>query len=109
MLKIADEGSKVSNTDEWSVALEDYNLICEKFVVMPEIDLMASAANTKCSAFYSKLSDKTALGTDFFIQELDNKRVMYICPQVKLFLTYFFIIYQKYTMTPVESDCRAQI
>ena len=84
LLKIADEGSKVSNTDEWSVALEDYNLICEKFMVMPEIDLMASAANTKCSAFYSKLPDKTALGTDFFIQELDNKRVMYICPPVKV-------------------------
>ncbi len=28
---------------------------------------------------------------------------------IKLFLTYFLIIYQKYTMTPVDSDCRAQI
>ena len=84
LLKIADEGSKVNNTDEWAIDIEDYNLICKKFMVTPDIDLMASAANTKCPLFYSKLPDKTSLGTDFFIQELDNSRVMYICPPVKV-------------------------
>jgi hypothetical protein len=84
LLKIADEGSKVTNTDEWAIAKEDYDLICEKFMVKPVIDLMASSSNKKCPAFYSKLPDKTAAGTDFFIQDLNSENVMYICPPVKL-------------------------
>ena len=83
LLKIADEGSKVTNTDEWGFKMEDYDLICRQFKVKPVIDLMASATNTKCPLYFSKLPDKAAAGTDFFIQQLNSDQIMFVCPPIK--------------------------
>ncbi|XP_066429301.1 uncharacterized protein [Eleutherodactylus coqui] len=48
---------------EWELHPEVFSLLVEKWGV-PEVDLFASSANTKCRLFFSRGAEKQALGTD---------------------------------------------
>ncbi len=83
LLQIADDGSKSISTDEWSVSADQFNLICTKFNFVPEWDLMATAKNTKCPQFFSKLPEVGTSGVNVFLQNLSPGRKYYACPPVR--------------------------
>ncbi len=86
LLQIADSGSKHTNTDEWTIADNDFKTVCDKFGVKPVIDMMATAKNSKCEQFISKLPDKQALAVNIFFYNLVPNIVYYCLPPVKLII-----------------------
>ena len=83
LLRIADDGSKSDNTDEWGLSDTHYKFICDKFDIHPSFDLMATSSNTKCEYFYSKLPDAAASGVNVFLQNLSPAVTYFACPPVK--------------------------
>ena len=82
-LQVADSGSKSSNnTDEWSLELDSYHMVTQKFNTLPTIDGFASFDNAKCPAYFSKLPEAEAAGTDFFHQKLLTSEIYFICPPI---------------------------
>ena len=86
LLQIADSGSKNTNTDEWQIDNNDFKTICDKFEVTPVIDMMATATNTKCEKFISKLPDRQAIAVNIFFYKLVPNIVYYCLPPVKLII-----------------------
>ena len=83
LLTIADDGTKPISSDEWSFEDSDYNKLLKEFQVKPTIDCMATAKNSRCSHFYSRVPEETSHGVDFFYQDITGLTI-YICPPVNL-------------------------
>ena len=82
-IKVADEGSKTDDTDDWQVDISTFRQfdVSMKF----SIDLFASDWNCKCSRFYSNFWCKDTLGIDSFCHEWDGE-IAWVCPPIKLVL-----------------------
>lgn len=82
-IKIADEGSKTEDTDDWQVDIATF----KKFDMSMQfsIDLFASDWNTKCPRFYSNFWCNNTLGIDSFSHDWSGE-VAWVCPPIKLVL-----------------------
>jgi len=82
-IKIADEGSKTEDTDDWQVDISTFNWFNTSMKF--SVDLFASDWNCKCSRFYSNFWCKDTLGIDAFCHTWDGE-VAWVCPPIKLVL-----------------------
>jgi hypothetical protein len=82
-IKVADEGSKVEDTDDWKVDVGTF-LKFNKSMQF-SIDLFASDWNSKCPRFYSNFWCKNTLGIDAFSHDWSGE-VAWVCPPIKLVL-----------------------
>lgn len=79
-IQVADQGSKVKDTDDWSVNNTTFTTLNDQFSFT--IDLFASNENAKCPRFYSNFYCQGTQGIDAFCHNWDNE-VAWICPPVK--------------------------
>ena len=79
-IQIADDGSKISDTDDWQVDYQTFTNINEEIEFT--IDLFASDTNNKCKRFYSNFYCAGTLGIDAFCHDWAGERC-WICPPVK--------------------------
>jgi hypothetical protein len=79
-IQIADAGSKIPDSDDWSVDSENFSRIEEQFGPFT-IDLFADQSNHKTDRFYANFLCPSSLGVDAFCHTWDNE-VAWICPPV---------------------------
>ena len=79
-IKIADNGSKIQDTDNWSVDWETFQRLNSEWQFT--IDMFADDQNKKCDLFYSNFWCPETRGIDAFSQNWDNETA-WICPPVK--------------------------
>ena len=79
-IKIADDGSKITDTDDWQVDDETFQRINRKHKLT--LDLFASNRNTKCQRFYSNFYCSGTFGIDAFCHSWDEETV-WICPPIR--------------------------
>jgi hypothetical protein len=78
-----DQRGPGQSTDEWSVRSECLKPVLDRFRILPSVDGFATAANAKCSKFFSKGPQPGTSGINFFSQELVSSEIYYCCPPVK--------------------------
>jgi len=83
-IKVADAGSKHSDSDNWSIDSTTFNRISEQYGPF-SIDLFADQSNKKVTRFYSNYHCPTSIGIDAFCHSWDGE-VAWICPPVKLII-----------------------
>ena len=79
----ADEGSKITDTDDWQVDVATFKKL--DAVMHFTIDLFASPKNSQCARFYSNFWCTGTLGIDAFCHNWDDETA-WICPPIKLIL-----------------------
>jgi len=79
-IKIADDGSKTTDTDNWQVDDQTFQRNRTKFKFT--IDLFASNRNSKCQRFYSNFFYPGTSGIDAFSHSWDDE-VAWICPPIQ--------------------------
>ena len=79
-IKLADNGSKTTDTDDWQIDDETFQMSNRKFKFT--IDLFASDSNTKCKRFFSNFYCKRTNGIDAFSHSWDGE-VAWICPPIR--------------------------
>ena len=79
-IKIADDGSKTTDTDNWQVDDQTFQRNRTRFQFT--IDLFASDRNSKCQRFYSNFFCPGTSGIDAFSHSLDDE-VAWICPPIQ--------------------------
>ncbi len=69
-----------SLTDEWGTPVGLYVGMCKEFDVLPELDVCATATNTKCEKFYDKNIDglNQEWSCDFFMNPPFSKAKIWI-------------------------------
>ena len=79
-IKVADNGSKTTDTDDWQVDEETFQKInkTHRFT----IDLFASDRNTKHRKFFSNFYCKGTSGIDAFSHSWENQ-VAWVCPPIR--------------------------
>ena len=81
-IKMADEGSKKKDSDDWSIDLSSFEMIRQQFGPFT-IDLFADQSNKKVDRFYSDFLCPKSLGIDAFAHSWDHETA-WICPPVGL-------------------------
>ena len=76
-IKIADDGSKTVDTDDWQIDDETFKKNQDKYNFT--IDLFASDRNSKCKKYYSNFYCTNTSGIDAFSHSWDEE-VAWICP-----------------------------
>jgi hypothetical protein len=76
----ADEGSKATDTDDWSVDIHTFQELNEEWEFT--VDLFANQMNAKTKRFFSTFYEPAAAGIDAFAQEWDRETI-WACPPVK--------------------------
>ena len=76
-IKMADDGSKMKDTDDWQVDHESYQIINRRYSFT--IDLFASDRNTKSQKFFSNFYCTNTFGIDAFSHSWKDE-VAWICP-----------------------------
>ena len=79
-IKIADDGSKTTDTDNWQVDDQTFQRNRTRFKFT--IDLFASDRNSKCQRFYSNFFCPGTSGIDAFSHSWDDE-VAWICPPIQ--------------------------
>lgn len=79
-IKVADDGSKTTDTDDWQVDVETFEKNNQKHAFT--IDLFGSDLNTKCKRFYSNFYCPGTSGIDAFSHSWDNE-IAWICPPIR--------------------------
>lgn len=79
-IKIADNGSKQQDTDDWQVDHATFQLLNKE--TQFTIDLFADNHNTRCKRFYSNFYCSGTSGIDAFCHSWNNE-VAWICPPIK--------------------------
>jgi len=79
-IKIADDGSKTVDTDDWQIDDETFQRNKDKYDFT--IDLFASDRNSKCKKFYSNFYCTYTSGIDAFSHSWDEE-VAWICPPIQ--------------------------
>jgi hypothetical protein len=79
-IKIADDGSKTTDTDNWQVDDQTFQRNRTRFKFT--IDLFASDRNSKCQRFYSNFFCPGTSGIDAFSDSWDDE-VAWICPPIQ--------------------------
>ena len=79
-IKIADDGSKTIDTDDWQVDFETFQSSNRRHNFT--IDLFASNRNKMCKRFYSNFYCPGTLGIDAFSHSW-NGEVAWICPPIR--------------------------
>jgi hypothetical protein len=79
-IKIADDGSKIDDSDNWSVDNELFSTLNKEWGFT--VDLFADELNAKVQKFYSNFYTPNSTGIDAFAQNWD-KEVVWACPPVK--------------------------
>ena len=79
-IKIADDGSKTIDTDDWRVDHETFQRNNKRFDFT--IDLFASNRNSQCKRFYSNFYCPNTSGVDAFSHSWDDD-IAWICPPIK--------------------------
>ena len=79
-IKIADDGSKTVDTDDWQIDDETFQRNKDKYDFT--IDLFASDRNSKCKKFYSNFYCTNTSGIDAFSHSWDEE-VAWICPHIQ--------------------------
>ena len=79
-IKIADDGSKTTDTDNWQVDDQTFQRNRTRFKFT--IDLFASDRNSKCQRFYSNFFCPGSSGIDAFSHSWDDE-VAWICPPIQ--------------------------
>jgi hypothetical protein len=72
-IKVADDGSKMTDTDDWQVDYETFQKINKRYRFT--IDLFASDRNTKCPKFFSNFYCAGTFGIDAFSHSWVNEVV----------------------------------
>lgn len=80
-IKLADAGSKVRDSDNWSIDDLSFKLIEEEFGV--EFDLFANSNNKKLPRFASEFYEEGSCGLEAFSLDWSRLGVLWICPPVK--------------------------
>ena len=79
-IQLADEGSKVVDTDDWQVDMPTFQELDGSMNF--SIDLFAAEWNAKCPRFYSNFWCRNTLGIDAFCHDWDGE-VAWVCPPIK--------------------------
>jgi hypothetical protein len=79
-IKVADDGSKTTDTDDWQVDDETFQRINKTHQFT--IDLFASDRNNKCQKFFSNFYCKGTSGIDAFSHSWENE-VAWVCPPIR--------------------------
>jgi hypothetical protein len=79
-IKIADDGSKTTDTDNWQVDDQTFQRNRTRFKFT--VDLFASDRNSKCQRFYSNFFCPGTSGIDAFSHSWDDE-VAWICPPIQ--------------------------
>jgi hypothetical protein len=79
-IKIADDGSKTTDTENWQVDDQTFQRNRTRFKFT--IDLFASDRNSKCQRFYSNFFCPGTSGIDAFSHSWDDE-VAWICPPIQ--------------------------
>jgi hypothetical protein len=79
-IKMADDGSKMTDTDYWQVDHETYQRINRRYSFT--IDLFATDRNTKCQKFFSNFYCTNTFGIDAFSHSWEDE-VAWICPPIR--------------------------
>jgi hypothetical protein len=79
-IKIADDGSKRIESDDWRVDNKTFQRINKKFDF--SIDLFASNQNSQCKRFFSNFYCLNTSGIDAFSHSWDGETA-WVCPPVK--------------------------
>lgn len=79
-IKVADDGSKMTDTDDWQVDDETYQRINRRYRFT--IDLFASDRNTKCQKFFSNFYCSNTFGIGAFSHSWEYE-VAWICPPIR--------------------------
>ena len=79
-IKIADDGSKTVDTDDWQVDDETFQNSNQEYNF--KVDLFVSNQNKKCKRFYRNLYCPDTSGVDTFSHSWDGE-VAWICPPIK--------------------------
>ena len=79
-IKIADDGSKTVDTDDWQIDDDTFQKCNQKYNFT--LDLFASDCNKKCKRFYSNYYCPGTLGIDAFAHSW-NDEVVWICPPIR--------------------------
>ena len=82
-IKVADDGSKTTDTDCWSVDMETFQTINAAFKF--SIDLFASDKNAKCKRFYSNFFCEGTSGIDAFAHNWSGE-MAWACPPIALII-----------------------
>ena len=84
-IALADVGSKLNqSSDEWSIDVNSYKFIEAQFSLRFTLDCFATAKNSKCNRFFSKIPQCNTRGINFFTQNLHSSEIYWLCPPVSL-------------------------
>jgi len=83
-IKLADEGSRIRDSDNWSIDEESFRSINEEFRL--EFDLFANSNNARLLNFASEFFEKGAYSVEAFSLDWSKLGVLWICPPVKLLI-----------------------
>jgi len=79
-IKVADDGSKMTDTDDWQVDIDTYQTSNRNYGFT--VDLFASSHNAKCEKYYSNFYCAGTSGIDAFSHQWDDE-IAWICPPIK--------------------------
>ena len=79
-IKLADDGSKTTDTDDWQVDDETYQTINRNYKF--SLDLFASDRNKKCNKFFLNFYCPDTYGIDAFSHSWEGE-VLWICPPIR--------------------------
>jgi Reverse transcriptase (RNA-dependent DNA polymerase) len=82
---LADMGSKLhTSTDEWCLDRGVLADVCTTIGFVPEVDCCATAENTVCDKYFSKIPQLGTSGINFLSQKLEQGTKYYCCPPIKM-------------------------
>jgi len=82
-IQLADERSKVCDSDDWSIDFLSFEHLQKQFSF--EVDVFASKANARLPKFYSADWEENTAGIDAFAQDW-SKGMLWLSPPVKLLI-----------------------
>ena len=71
---------------EWELPPQEFARVCTLLNLYPELDAMATPINAKCQRFISPFPHPSAVGTDFFVSDLNQWSTIYVFPPPNLIL-----------------------
>ena len=78
---MADEGSKVPDSDDWSIDEASYDMLNKQFGPF-SVDLFAEENNYKVKKFYSNYRCPSTSGVNAFCHSWDGEKA-WVCPPIK--------------------------
>ena len=83
-IEMADSGSRIRDSDDWSIDPESFEIINKQFGPFT-IDLFADSSNSKCALFFSDFNCPGTAGINAFAHSWDTHN-LWVCPPVSKIL-----------------------